>query len=421
MKRIHRAAIFGAAVLAAPTASAGLSAQEPVPSFNVSGFIGATVFAQDQAFGFGNGQSALWSMPHAASSNGGVLGGDIRNTRVRLDLTGEGALGFRPSAVVEADFFGGFNGAGAFSDEQPLPRLRLAHIDLVRGRTTLRLGQAWTPIVGHIPVSTSRIAFPLGLGSAGLIGWRQPGIFLLHGFDAPAGLHAKAHVGVFRGSWEGPAADVLNHASAGEAGHPQVEGRLELSGTAASLYVAGHYDRKDLGGAGPDTEGLGTLTGTAIELGVRADAGAWTVHGNAYRGRAIGQQMGQGVQFGDIGSVGGWLQAGYRAGAGASVWAFLGIEDPSDDDALSEIAGNVRLRNVLAAVSLEYRLGDVTAGLEWIRADTRWGEAASQPWTTRSNQVALSMVYRFTTRRAPPVVAAGDGADDAASTKEGAS
>ena len=143
------------------------------PALAVHGFVSTTGFAQNQAFGFGNGQNAEWALPRGSSSDRWFLGGDVRNTRISLTATDSTiAEGWSAAAVAELDFFGGFNGTGAFSAEQPQPRLRVAYLDLTRGRTTLRVGQAPTPLMGAIPTSLSHVGFPLGLGSAGVVGSR---------------------------------------------------------------------------------------------------------------------------------------------------------------------------------------------------------------------------------------------------------
>ena len=92
-------------------------------SITLRGILDATVFAQDADFGLGTGQRAnyvLVERPHW------INGGDARNTRLTLGLAGpEVSKGWRGNATVELDFFGAFNGVGAFADEQPQPRLRL--------------------------------------------------------------------------------------------------------------------------------------------------------------------------------------------------------------------------------------------------------------------------------------------------------
>lgn len=398
-----------APVVAAPAAKPAPASSAALPSFVIKGFVGATVFAQDRALGFGNGQSALWAKSQEVKEDAGLIGADIRNTRLSLGFSGgEIAPGMRASGVLEFDFFGGFAGASPSADEQPLPRLRLAYADLVRGSTLLRIGQFWSPLAGNIPVSQSHVAFPLGLGSGGLIGWRNPGLLVQHGFGAGARRKAAVQAAVFRGSWTG--ADVLDQQSAGETSAlPQVELRFDLSsGTRWSAYVVGHVDGKDLNGVGPDTAGLGTLYGHAVAAGAKLVAGRLTLHGNGYRGRAIAQQMGQLAQYGDIGSYGGWVQAGYTVSGPWSAWAYLGIDDTRDEDVFRAVKGDGRLKNRLLALQLQYARGDYSTGLEIIRPTTTWGrlvDGAPSRWERSGAQLAFSVVYRFSSD-APTAIAA---------------
>jgi len=167
----------------------------------VRGFVSASLFVDDQFFALSNGQSALWAALPELHDDAWFHGGDVRNTRITLDFDGPRVFGnWRARALLEADFFGGFTGVGAFSDEQPNPRLRLAYADLTNGRTTVRIGQAWSPTFGYIPESLTHIAFPLGWGSGGLIGWRFPGIFLYHDLTPGGGWNAELQVAAFRGS-----------------------------------------------------------------------------------------------------------------------------------------------------------------------------------------------------------------------------
>lgn len=73
---------------------------------------------------------------------------------------------------------------------------------------------------------------------------------------------------------------------------PQLEARLSAGRTVADdvpvdAFIAGHWDRKDLDGAGVD--GDATLDGWAVNGGVRLRPGPFTIIGNAYVGHAVGQ------------------------------------------------------------------------------------------------------------------------------------
>jgi hypothetical protein len=414
-----------AAVLSTPTVPA--LAQQPSPevrggaqsSLTLRGFVNAVAFLQDAAFGSGNGGNAAW-VTNDPTTNQWILSGDVRATRVGIDFRGPPiGGGWSGGGSVEIDFFGGFPGAGATSDEQPVPRLRIAFADLTRGGTTLRIGQFWNPLFGYVPVSVTQLAFPPGIGSAGIVGWRFPGIFVYQNLtDAQAPVRAQLQLAALRGSWDGPGAN-LDHLSAGEtSGFPQLQGRLELSGRATGglawgAYAVGHYDRKDLRPYGTDAVAPGqaeTLEGSAVAAGLRLVPGPLTLHGNIYTGRAIGQNLGHITQFGDIRGWGGWAQAGFAFTPSINGWFFYGIDNPDTDDVRATIAApldqpgfrerGARTQNQRLTALLRYSSGPYHIGVEWLRAETDWstralGQPGFQDRTRTGNQYALGVVYSF--------------------------
>jgi hypothetical protein len=368
-------------------------AQDSTPAtIEVRGLISMSAFTQNGRFGFGNGQSASWATAGSGVSQN-LLGADVRNTRIGIALPGTNLDGnVTIGGLVELDFFGGFNGTSAFSDEQALLRLRHAYVDVTRGRTSIRLGQAFAPLLGYTPASVTHVAFPLGFASAGVIGWRQPGIIVSRELMTPqAQRRMRVQVAAFRGSWAGP--DALDHASAGEtSGFPQLEARVDIERAHWSTYGVVHVDQKRIADAAGATR---ELTGTAYEVGARVRRGPATVQGNGYVGRAIGQQMGQSAQFGDIGSRGGWLQAGWQLSDRLGLWGFAGVEDPYDTDILRELPEPARLRNDSRAVMLKYSVRSLAIGLEWLHSATRW---SGEPGRQTASQFALGFSHAFSAK-----------------------
>ena len=362
----------------------------------IKGFIIASFFAQNQDFAFGNGQNAEFPAGPEFTTDKWFVDGDVRNTRLTLVFSGpEVEDRFKLGAVLEMDFFGGFNGAGAFSDEQLTPRLRLAYVDVIKGKTTYRIGQAWSPLFGNVPASPTHVAFPLGYGSAGMIGWRFPGLYIYRSMsDKDDKVAKKLTVGLFRGSWSGPGNN-LNSGSAGPASAtPQVEVRGDFSGRTANggswgVYVVGHYDQKDLSGANataPDDD----LDGTAIAFGAKYAKGPFSLHGNLYQGTAIGQQFGQLTQFGDISSWGGWIQGNYKFNDRWSGHLFYGVDDPDDAEVLA--AGASRVENEQIAVSAQYKAGPYVFGWQWLHDTLTSGAANTE---TEGDQLSVSVWYKF--------------------------
>jgi hypothetical protein len=369
-------------------------------TLTIGGILSATLFAQDARFGLGNGQQAEFTQTELA---GWWHGGDVRNTRLTFGLRGPriGDSKWRANATLEADFFGGFNGTGNFSDEQPTPRIRLAYADLTNGSTTLRVGQAWSLTTGTIPTSTSHIAFPLGWGSGGFIGWRFPGIFLIQSLtDRSSPVTARLSLAVMRGSWSDEGTP--DQPSAGEAGSPQLEGAVNLDGRFRegtwSAYLVGHWDRKDLNGVrnrGTEKPADNNLDSHAIEGGLRVQSGSITLQGNAYTGKAMAHQFAHIIQFGDIEGWGAWAQAGFDFTKRVGLWAFYGIDDPNDDDVRASGAGNDRLGSWLVSPMLRYKAGPYSLGLEWLYNRTKYASGATAVDERKGSQIALSTRFDF--------------------------
>jgi len=382
-------------------------------TLTISGFINASFFNDRGVFGrFGQGQNAEWAAQVQPGVNQGFTDGDVRNTRINFTFNAGPVLGkWAPKGVIEADFFGAFNGAPPFGDEQPQLRGRLLYADLTNGRSTLRIGQYWAPLFAEVPVSLTHIAFPLGLGAAGMIGWRFPGIFWYQDLSAAGKpMTAQLQLAVMKGS--GPATGAVDSLSPdpignGEAsGLPQLEARLNVGNRSRNLtwsvYVVGHMDWKDTTGNGV---GGSNITGNGVELGGSVAPGHLTVHGNFYTGKGLGQQFGhitpsvgpappspaipsQAAQA-RIKGLGAWAQAGYDFTPRWSVWVFYGLDQPDNAQYVADVGAQLpRQLNHDGDFLVRYRAGRYAIGLEYFRAVTRWSTGI-----TSADQYALSMLY----------------------------
>jgi hypothetical protein len=370
-------------------------------TLTISGFISTTFYVDRGLFGgFGQGQNSEWSAEPAnqPAADKTFMDADIRNTRLGFEFAGQPLLGkFAPKAMVEADFFGAFNGVPPFGDEQPQFRLRFAYVDLSNGRTTLRIGQFFSPLFGETPVSVSHLALPLGYGSAGKVGWRFPGIFLYENLNPGKSVVAQLQLALFKGSGpSGNARDTTNLIGNGEAsGLPQLEMRLNFTkaGTRApwSLYLVGHLDWKDTTGTGVASS---NMSAWGFEAGGSIVQNKLSLRGNVFTGKAIGQQFAfitQSQRVGNIRGVGGWGQIGVDVTPRWGAYVFYGIDDPDEARYATENVGAPALRrqkNQSTAGLLRFRVGRYTLGLEYLRAQTRWDTG-----TTHAEQVALSLLY----------------------------
>ena len=408
-------AVLAVCMLGGPRTS---SAQQLVKlgegeTLTISGFISATMFTNRGLFAsFGQGQNAAIAASPAnqPATDKSITDGDFRNTRLNFTFTGAPVLGkWAPRATVEFDFFGAFNGVPPFGDEQPQIRGRLIFADLSNGRTTVRIGQFWSPSFAEVPVSLTHIAFPTGYGASGEIGWRFPGVFLYQDLSAAgAPLNVQLQLAAMKGS--GPAATLRDSAAAnnignGEAsGLPQLEARLNFAKKSQNLgwsfYVVGHVDWKDTTGTGRDTTNTGAkdsnLSAWGIEGGGSINPGHFTLHGNVYYGKAIGQLFAHITQTapaeGDIRGWGAWAQAGYDFTPHWSLWGYYGLDQPDAgkfaQDHPTVVGGLPRQQSHEGDVLLRFRAGRYALGLEYYRSVVRYNTGPAH-----ADQVALSVLY----------------------------
>ncbi len=400
---VRSTVILAFMVLTAAVVSAQAAVQlGTAGTLTFKGFISATAFAQDQNFAFGNGQNAEYPVGPNCQVDCWFGGGDIRNTRLTMVFDGPKLLGdWKVGGTIEMDFFGGFNGVGAFSDQQPEPRLRLGFVDFGNGSTTIRVGQQWSPLFGNTAVSLAHIAFPLGYGSAGDVGWRFPGIFVYQKLTPKDSVvSADLVFAVMSGSWNGPecttSTNCINDLTAGNASWPQFEFRANVGGKAGdsgtwSAYIVGHYDEKDLSGAGASTPN-DKLTGSAIEIGAKFQFGPLLIQGNGYTGHSIGQNFGMITQFGKIQGQGGWAQIGFDVTKNWGIFAFAGIDNPKDSDVIRALGAAGRLKNIMYAGMLRWKCGPLAFGFEYMHDQLT--TAAVAPKVT-GTQLALSTLYNF--------------------------
>src|SRR3989442_12143741 len=421
--RIRMASFFGLAVAAMSIiwGAASAAAQQPAgqvvklgegETLTISGFINATIFTDRGLFGsFGQGQNAEWAAAPAnqPATDKMFTDADVRNTRINFTFNAPAVLGkWAPRAVLESDFFAPLTLVPPFQDEQPALRVRFAYVDLTNGRTTVRIGQFWSPLFGEVPVSVTHLAVPLGYGATGMVGWRFPGVFLVRRLSAAgAPLTVQLQLAPFKGSGPftpGNARDSTNSIGNGEAsGLPQFEARLNFAKKTPNLswsaYVVGHVDWKDTTGPGRDTTNTGAqdsnMSAWGIEAGGNIAPGKLTLHGNFYYGKALGQQFAhitQTVQgHGNIRGWGAWAQAGYDFTPHWSLWGYAGMDQPDvqrfaqDNPTAGALA---RQLNHDYDALLRFRAGRYAVGLGYFRSVTRYNTGPA-----RADQVALSVLY----------------------------
>jgi hypothetical protein len=403
--------------------------------FTLKGTVAVTLFAQDSPVLSGNGGAALLG-PAPVLRDGWLLGGDVRQTRLAFNVRGPEIIGATPTAVVEVEMYGGNQlASSAQGDESLLPRLRTAYIEFNwdAGTNLVRAGQYHNLLLAMVSASGAHPA-TLGYG-AGQLGWREPGITYSHKFTFGEDVHLDAAVQLNRNSWNDNAATCVapmappatnclpSGVSLGEAGLPQIEARLLLSGglapspfplyapTVWQLYVVGHWDRKDLSGvnnvAPPGVRD--SMTTYAVEAGGKLRLGPVLVASNGWYGQNTGSLFGnafqiQGPDKPDVSGFGAWGQAAFSFSERFSIWAFAGIDRPNQAQALA--AGFQVLQNVQIAGMLAYTNGPLVLAAEWMNIATTgviqpMAATATTPATgpgqliTRGNQPSITAAYTF--------------------------
>ena len=385
-----------------PSTSASKPVFHTAPGVSIAlhGFASTTAFSQNKSFIFGNGQNAEFPKP---GSHGSLSGIDVRNTRFWLDVAGaKFTQNWSGGARIEMDFFGGYNGTGAFSQQQPIPRLRQAYLSLTNpaSGTTIKIGQQWDLMfpIDNLPGSPTHIAFPLGLGT-GIVGWRFPGFVVMQDLsEAGSGTQWRLDVGVFNGSWSGPG-DNDDFETAGNVSfHPQVQARIHFESGDWLAYASHTWAKNELAGIGNTTPTpiQNSVFSSGLQIGANWHPANWTVAAGAYTGKGMGQIFGNLVQFGDISENGGYLSVGYRFTPCWSAHTFFGYSR-SDRKDLNQWLGHGavgRLKNHQSALSVEYAAGSYKFGMEYLH-DTLGTIKGMGNSSTNGSQLSLSALYSF--------------------------
>ncbi len=389
---------------ATPAVTSNVSSNSDI-SITLHGFIDTSFFWQDQNFVFGNGQDAEFPVPNTGN-NQNLSGASIQNTRLWIDIKGPAlSSDWTVGGHIEGDLFGGFNGTGAYSSSQEIPRLRQAFITLSDkdSGSNIIIGQQWDLLfpLESVPESLTHIAFPLGFAS-GMIGWRFPGVVWEQNLNQPAAdsLAWRLDMAAFEGEWSGPGNNV-NFDTAGNANfHPQIEVRLHAQEGDWLGYIVGHYSTVDLSGVGGSTPTpiTDTITTNAIELGTTWRPGPFVLTAAVYSGKGLGQVFGAMAQFGDIKETGGYVQGGYKFTPNWAAYVTYAADHPNEGDVVTwtGYGASGYIKSQQWAADLIYSNGPYGLGLEWMHAildNTTDGGLTTT--STGGNQVSVSAIYHF--------------------------
>ncbi|HYL73799.1 MAG TPA: hypothetical protein VEU96_06315 [Bryobacteraceae bacterium] len=234
--------------------------------------------------------------PKSALDSNGSFGVTLRQSLIRLDVTGPNWGGARTSGDLSFDFFGGFP-ATSGGITSGLVRLRTAKVLFDWPNTTVAVGQDAPFFSPLSPTSLASTAYP-ALSSAGNIWAWTPQVQVERRVAISDSSKFAMQFGILAPlSGESPAAEYNWMPSAGERSRvPAYATRLAWQlGTGdrlATLGAGAYYSRQNWG-FGRTVDAWAATADWDIPLG------KWfTLSGEAYRGRAIG-----GLGAGASGSV----------------------------------------------------------------------------------------------------------------------
>lgn len=394
-----------------PVNARGGMTDPPPPTFQLGhsdtltlhGFVSAVGFMQDQPYAIGNGTDGTWPIPVSGTqlnANGRITGGDARDTRAQFIFAHHMESGWTAGGFFSFDFYGGFNGAGIVSGQQPNPRLRLAFVSLAKDNTTWKFGQIPSLLEVMFPHSLTHMIFPLGFFWADG-GWRYPGVGIVQKHPLQGGSSLTFAGQLLEGNYAGPGS-TTNYETGNNAGfRPQYEAKVDWSGKTAggssySLFAVGNYQKNNVsavfGAPTTVTPPETSYTSYMIIVGGHYGVGKFSLNGDVFTGKGEANELYNFVQVGDIKSHGGWVQAGYQLPDHWGVYAGYYLSDPNETDVATW--GGHYLKGQATSVSLLYDVGAFAYGVEWMHNIQRYLNAGTQS-TIVGNQLSVAAVFRF--------------------------
>ncbi len=352
----------------------------------------------------------------ATPTGGGNISSSVRQTRLGLKLEGAKVGNARLSAVVEADFFGGFPSIGT-GENFGIMRVRLANVRLDWEKTSVVVGQDWMVFAPLNPTSIAAAGNPQ-MGAAGNNWARLPQFRVEHKLT-PNILWQGAVLEPQTGDFATNAAFAVQPTSGAASQVPFLQSRIAFSGKdwfgskkVGTIGLAGHYGRSRVftgaNNVRNDIESVGLATDWNLPLAKRL-----SLTGEAFFGRNLGGfQSGifqsynndfafrQGVAstaggVRSIGTRGGWAQLAFTPAVlkdRLGIYGTFGIDDPNDSDLTSISHRDWRTKNVAFAAEMIYKwTPQFSLGLEFRRFQTTYLFSQRQ----YANHVNLGASYSF--------------------------
>lgn len=368
------------------------------------------------AFGNSGGTNNADVPLFATPTGSGNMSASVRQTRLGFRLEGAEVGKARLSAVLEADFFGGFPSVG-IGENFGVVRLRLANAKLDWEKTSVTIGQDWMVFAPVNPISLAAAAIPQ-MAAAGNNWARLPQIKIERKLNKNF-TFAGAILAPQTGDSATNTSFFLQSTSGSSSRLPFIQSRLSFGdnnwfGTkkAGSIGLSGQYGHSRIFTGSinvrNDIESVGIALDWNFPLLERVN-----LTGEAFLGRNLGgfqagifqsynsdfaYRKGTGLVAGgsrSIGTRGGWTQVGFTPKVlqnRLGIYGSIGLDDPRDEDLVSLTHRDFRTRNLAIAGDLIYKFNpQFQIGAELRRFQTNYFFSGRQ----HSNHVNLSAAYNF--------------------------
>ena len=368
------------------------------------------------AFGNSGGTNNA-DVPLFATPTGlGNVSASVRQTRLGLRVEGAKIGNARVTAIVEADFFGGFPTIG-IGENFGVVRLRLANARLDWEKASVTVGQDWMVFAPVNPVSIAAAAIPQ-LAAAGNTWARLPQIKIERKLNANF-TWTGAILAPQTGDYPTASNFFLQPTSGAASRVPFFQSRIAFAdknfiGTkkSGSVGLSAHYGRSRIftGAANVknDVDSIGVALDWNFPLSMQIN-----LAGEAFFGRNLGgfqagvfQSINPDFAFrrnnnlvsGGVRSIstrGGWTQLGFTPNIWKnrfSILGSIGLDDPRDEDLVSLTRRDFRTRNLAYAFDLIYKFTpQFQIGTEFRRLQTNYVFSGRQ----NSDHVNLGAAYSF--------------------------
>lgn len=360
---------------------AALAGDQPTVDVKLYGYVKLDgSYDQNQT---SHGNFVMWVNPQYDGRNDEQFNMTANQTRLGINLTGNGYSNVKVGGKIEFDLYGGVSGA-TVAENKALLMLRHAYFTVQSGNTKLLAGQSWDLVS---PLNPSTLNYPV-LWGCGNFGYRRAQISLWQ--TVPAGEQTTVTMagGVFRtiGSNLTPTFSLAaGEASDGsddgtDAGIPSVQGYFDVqhkfaSGGKLRAGVTGMWGQLK---AETNIGNSETYTNWCAVGHLQVDlAAGFGFAGEASTGQNLGSYLGgilNSSTVDGVSTVMAWGSAWIKASPKVKLAAGYGFDDPKDDD----IGSGARSHNSCIFGNVTYALVPMASvGFEVSNWQTKYKDSDS--------------------------------------------